>query len=150
MLKRFCGGDGVHAAECAAHDQQIVEIVELRCVPALARIKGKTEVTEMKKTFTALVKHWGDDRQFMFYQLKTELVLFENLLVTPTFGAVELGYQWTPLFDTHLIDAVLVAVQGKSAAITKKAATLDGIHDETGRQGFEVVLVLYFSHLSRY
>ena len=106
----FCGGDSVHAAECAAHDQQIVEIIELRCVSALARIKGKTEVAETKKTFTSFIEHWGDDRQFMLYQFKTELVFFENLLVTPTFGSVELGDQWTSIFDTHLVDAILIAV----------------------------------------
>jgi hypothetical protein len=76
-------------------------------------------------------------------------MFFENLLVTPTFGSVELGDQWAAIFDAHLVDAVLIAVQGKSAAITKKAATLDGIHDETGSQGFEVVLVLCFSHVFR-
>jgi hypothetical protein len=150
MLKRLCGGDGVYSAESPAHDQQIVEIVELRCVSALAWIKGKTEVSEMKKTFSAFVEHWGDDRQLMFHQLKTELVLFQNLLVTPTFGSVELGDQWTSIFDAYLVDAILVAVQGKSAAIAKKSATLDGIHDETGCQGFEVVLALCFSHVSRY
>src|SRR5450631_3668886 len=66
----------------------------------------------------------------MFGQLETEAVLFHNLFGAPAFGTVKLGNQRLPLVNAHLVDAVLVAVQRKGAAVTAKTLAFDGIHDE--------------------
>jgi hypothetical protein len=73
----------------------------------------------------------------VFGQLEAELVLFHNLFGTPAFGTVKLGDQRLPFVDTHLVDAVLVAVQRKGAAVTAKTLAFDGIHDEIGGECVE-------------
>jgi len=39
--------------------------------------------------------------------------------------------------DTHLVDAILVAVQCKGAAVATIALALDGIHDKIGGEYVE-------------
>jgi hypothetical protein len=149
MFKRFRGRNGVYAAQGASHDQQVVEIIELRGVASLPWIECKPEVAKVAQTFSSIVQEWSDDRQFVFYQLEAELVFFKDLLVTPSLWPIKLGNQWFSIFDANLVNPVFIAVEGKGAAVAKKATALNSIHDETGRQGFEVVLGLWLCHYVR-
>jgi len=70
-------------------------------------------------------------------QFQAELVLLENRVVAPATGPVELGDQWCYIFDAHLIDAVLVAVERQHAGIAEVADAFHGVEDQVRRECVE-------------
>ncbi|MNG11463.1 hypothetical protein D3C84_950090 [compost metagenome] len=66
-------------------------------------------------------------------------MFLENRRIGPAVRAVELGDQWFRLFDTYLVDAVLVAVECQNAGIAEKADALHSVEDQVGGKGFEGV-----------
>jgi len=62
-------------------------------------------------------------------------VLFENRFVGPALRTVELGDQRFGVFDTDLIDTVLVAVERQNARVAEKADAFDGIEHEVWGEG---------------
>jgi hypothetical protein len=72
-------------------------------------------------------------------------VLFENLLVTPAPRPIELSYERLPLFDPNLVNAILIAVERKSAAIAAKSLAFNGIDNEAGGKSLKRVRAIYHS-----
>jgi hypothetical protein len=81
------------------------------------------------------VDHRRDDRYVAFGEFEGELVLFENRFVGPALGTIELGDQRLGVFDTDLIDTVLVAVERQNKRVAEKADALDGIEHEVWGEG---------------
>ena len=75
-----------------------------------------------------------DDRNLRTSQLLRECVFFENGGVAPAARAVELGHYGRRTFDTHAVDAVLVAVQREQPAIAAEPESLDRADDLVGLQ----------------
>lgn len=73
----------------------------------------------------------------MVHQFEAEAVLLQDLLVAPAVGAVEFGDKRGALFDSNLVDPVLVAVQGQDPPVADKPTAFDGVHDEAGCQGLK-------------
>src|SRR6185369_1862083 len=123
------------------------EIVELRRVPALARVEGKAEDTVMKQALSGCINQRGYHRQLVLLQLETEIVLLDDLLVAPTVRTVKLGDERRAVFDPHLIDTVLVTVESEGAAIASEPQAFHGIHDKAWRKGLK--RVRRFRHSNR-
>ncbi|MNH08055.1 hypothetical protein D3C79_674600 [compost metagenome] len=87
----------------------------------------------------AVVNKWRHYRDFTFGQLGGEGMLFEDRCIGPAVWAIELGNQRFSVFDAHLIDAVLVAVECQNAGIAEKADTFHSVEDQVGSEGFEGV-----------
>jgi hypothetical protein len=69
----------------------------------------------------------GHDRDLALGQCRDKRVLFQDLLIRPALGAVELGDQRRPVFHARLIDAVLIAVEGEQAAVSAQTDTVQSI-----------------------
>ncbi|MNJ69229.1 hypothetical protein D3C77_655560 [compost metagenome] len=80
---------------------------------------------------------WCHHGYFTIGQFSSEAVFFENCSVAPAIRAIELGDQRLGIFDTHLIDTVLVAVERQDASIAKEADALYGVENQVGRERFE-------------
>jgi len=130
----------MHTPQSTPHDQEVVEVVELRGVAALAWIQGEAKALIMEEALSLFVDNWSDDRQFVLYEFETEPVLLDDLLIAPAFWTVEFDDQRVAVLYPDLVDPVFITVQGKSPAVAKDVTAFDGIHDETGCQGFEWVL----------
>jgi len=63
---------------------------------------------------------WRYYREFSCTQFLVELMLLNDCCVAPSPGTVKLGHDRPLLFDTNLVNAVLVAVEREEAAITAK------------------------------
>ena len=140
MLETTGRGDGMHAPQGAAHDQEVVEVVEFRSVAALARVQGKAEALVMEEAVSLFIDNWRDDRQLVFCEFVTEAVFFDNLFITPASRAVKFDNQRVAVLYADLVDPVFVTVQGKNPAVAQISTSFDGIHDEAGRQRFKWVL----------
>src|SRR5512135_550411 len=121
----------------APEDQQVVQVVELRGVSPLTRVKGKMETLVAEDALTLGVAPWRHHRQLLPGQFEAEAVLFPDLVGAPASRAVELGDQRLGIRDADLIDAVLVAVEGEGAAIAVKTLAFNRVHDEIRGQGME-------------
>lgn len=129
--------DAVQATEQAAHDQQVVEVVKLRSVSALARVQGELEITVREQAVSIFVLQRGNHRQFVFDQLKTELVFLQNLRAAPPVGTVELDHQRIAILDADLVDPVFIAVERKGPVVADITQAFDGVHDQARGQVLE-------------
>jgi len=103
----------------------------------LTRIEGEAEAVLVKQALTMRVAPGGNHRQFMLGKLKAETVFLKNLRIAPTSGTVELRNKGGTVFHAHLVDAVLIAVQRQSPAITAETTAFHRIHDKAGSQGLK-------------
>ena len=78
----------------------------------------------------------------MFDKLKAEVVFLQNLLFAPASRAIKFGDQRLRFIDTYLIDAVLVAVERKYAAVTGEALAFDRVHDQGGGKSLKRMVAL--------
>ena len=67
----------------------------------------------VKQGLTSVVVKRRYQRDLMRCQFQCKMVFLENGRITPAFGPVELGYQRITVFKSHLVDPVLVTVQGQ-------------------------------------
>ncbi len=146
MLKRTGGGNGVHATKSPSHDQEIVQVVEFRSVPALTRVEGKSKALVLIKTFLMAVDDWRDNRQLMFCQFEAKAMFFENLCVGPAFRTIKFSNQRLAIFNPDLVNTVFVAVQGEGAAVADKTAAFHRVHDEGWCQFLKGMLSERFCH----
>ncbi|MNP26031.1 hypothetical protein D3C76_1188650 [compost metagenome] len=138
VLEWFGGAHGMQAAEQLAKAVELVEVARLRSVAAAAGEQGETEAL-MFEQGAAVVLHRRNHRHFAVGEFGGEAVLFEDRRIAPAAWAVELGDQRLRVFDAHLIDAVLVAVQRQHPCIAEKADAFHGVQDQVGGKGVEGV-----------
>lgn len=82
----------------------------------------------------------GDDRNFLLRERQGEGVLFEDGVVGPTLRTVELRDERRAVFHSHLINAVLVAIEGEQTSVAKTPKLFHGGNDRVGEQRGERVL----------
>jgi hypothetical protein len=107
----------MHAPQGPTHDQEVVEVVELRGVAALTWIQGEAKALIMEEALSLFVDNWSDDRQFVLYEFETEPVLLDDLLIAPASRAVEFDDQRVVVLYPDLVDPVFIAVQGERPAV---------------------------------
>ena len=132
--------EGMDAAEEAAHPQQLVRVFQIRPAAAAARVEGEAEALVPKQGLALRIgqrRHGGD---FRLGQGQGEDMLLADRRIAPAAGAVELGDQRRAVFHPHLIDAILIAVQGQQAAIAAIAGGVHGIQHRVRREGVIGVL----------
>ena len=88
-------------------------VFEVRWAPAAAGKKRKLVATMVKQGLTRVVVKRRYQRDLMRCQFQRKMVFLENSRIAPAFGPVELGYQRITVFKSHLVDPVLVTVQGQ-------------------------------------
>ncbi|MNI65455.1 hypothetical protein D3C73_1209660 [compost metagenome] len=138
VLERPGRADRMQAPEQLAQAIELVEVARLRCSAATAGEQGETETVVFVQGFT-VVDQRRHDRHLAVGEFGGELVLFQNRFVAPALRPVELGDQRLGVFDTDLIDAVLVAVERQDARVAEKADAFDGIEHEVWCEGFKRV-----------
>ncbi len=137
--------DAVDPSQQAAHDQKIVQIVELGGVPPFSRVEGKAEVAVTKQAFALPIGQRGDDRELVLGQFYRKSMFFDDLFVGPAVGAIEFNDQRFGIFDPDLINPVFVTVQSQGATIADIPQAFDGIHDEAWGEGLKGVLGIVHS-----
>src|SRR5690606_5017381 len=133
VFEGTAGADRMHASEQLPEAVELVEIARLGCPPATPgeQRKAKTCMLEQGLAVTRQRSHHGN---FPLGQFQAELVLFEDGLVAPAVGTVELRNQRCFVLDAHLINAVFIAVQCQYPRITDIAGTLHGIEHKVRRE----------------
>ncbi|MND99953.1 hypothetical protein D3C80_923470 [compost metagenome] len=86
-----------------------------------------------------IVLQGRNHRDFAVGEFGREGVFFEDGCIAPAAWAVELGDQRLRVFDAHLIDAVLVAVQCQHPGVAEKADAFHCVQDQVGGEGVEGV-----------
>jgi len=120
--------DQVNAGNQAPELLEEVVVVEIGRAPAMTRADRKSVRSGMVQG--AIVEdEWRNDWKFSCTQFLVELMLLNDCRVAPSPGAVKLGHDRPLLFDTNLVNAVLVAVEREEAAITSKAQISDHVED---------------------
>ena len=69
---------------------------------------------------------WFNDRNFLFREFRGELVFLEDGSVTPAAGPIKLCDDRFIIFDSDLINAILIAVEREEPAVAPKAEAVDG------------------------
>jgi hypothetical protein len=105
-----------------AEGTEIVKVVEFRSMTSLPRIESEAEAVMAEKAFAMRIPPRSNNRQFMLAKLKAETVFLDNLRIAPAPGTVKLRNEGATLFDAHLVDTILIAVQAKSTVTAKTAA----------------------------
>ncbi|MCY1512112.1 hypothetical protein D9M68_465600 [compost metagenome] len=128
----------VEAAEELAEAEKLVQVARLGGAAATAGEQGEAEagVLEQAFTITQQRRHHG---HFTFRQFGAETVFLTDRRVAPALRAIELGDQRLGVFDAHLVDAVLVAVQREDACVAEKAEAFHGIQYQVGGEVIEGV-----------
>ena len=141
MAKGPHGPHGVHAREGAAEHQQVVGVVELRCVTAAARKQREEQPGMPVQGLAGGVRQRRHHGQLRRRQLTAEGVLLADLRLAPARQPVELHDQGLRVLDADLVDPVLVAVQGQQARIADVARRFDGVDDHVRGEHVEGVCV---------
>ena len=136
MLERAVGAYRMHAAQQLAEAIELVEIAGLRCAAAAAREEGEAKAGVLEQR-AAVALERCHHRHLVLGQFQTELVLLEDRRVAPATRTIELGDQRRFVFDAHLIDAVLVAVERQHAGIAEVADAFHGVEDQVRRECVE-------------
>ncbi|MNM88565.1 hypothetical protein D3C81_1007860 [compost metagenome] len=105
---------------------------------AAAREQSETEALVLEQG-AAVVLHRRNHRHLAVGEFGGEAVFFEDRRIAPAAWAVELGDQRLCVFDAHLIDAVLVAVQCQHPGVAEKADAFHCVQDQVGGEGVEGV-----------
>ena len=85
----------------------------------------------------AAQQHRRGHRNLLLRELESEFMLFQDLLIAPAPGAIELDDHGRGVGATDPIDAVLIAVERELPAIGLKSQSLSRIDDHIGRQAGE-------------
>ena len=124
-----------------------VLVVEIRRASAVAGKHREAKAGVVMQGLTVIKRNRRHHRNFTLEQLGDELVLFENLRITPAPRAVKLGDHRWPVVEADLIDAIFVGVQRQQATITGEASVFHrvkhGIGGEAGvgwRIGFGEII----------
>ncbi|MCY1495524.1 hypothetical protein D9M68_294280 [compost metagenome] len=138
MLERACGAHGVQAAEQLAETVELVQVARLRRAAAAAGEEGEAKARVLEQAFavTHQRRHHG---HLAFGQFGAEAVLLAYGRIAPALGPVELGDQRFGVLDAHLVDAVLVAVEGEYPRVAEIADTFHGIQYQVGGEVIEGV-----------
>ncbi len=78
-------------------------------------------------------------RHIALSQFEGEAVLFEDGLVGPALGAIELGDQRLAVFDADLIHAVFVAVERQHTGVAEETDAFDCVEDQVRGECFKRV-----------
>ena len=161
LLERRAGANVVDARQKAAYPFQHLGVVQLGPASAAARADGKQEVAVLVQA-AAIQPHGRDHRDFGRNQFGGEIVLFLNLRLAPTPGAVELEHHRfnrrqrivQRLVQVRQVDAVLVGVQRHLPAVAQqtdpgqrvghavRGQVLVGMQQGTGRVGHACIVAL--------
>ena len=109
-------------------------------MPVAARVKGIAKWS-IRKECPAISSQGSDYWNLGSGEFQRKTVLFEYSLITPSMGTVELHHDRITRFDTHLVDAILVAVERQHPAVARMAGCLHGSNDDFRRQARERRLV---------
>lgn len=104
--------DRMNAADEAAEPFERVAAVEIGCAPA-APLEDREAETVERVQRAAVERSRGHRRNLARGEFGDERMLFENRVVRPARRAIELRDDRRAVFDTDLVDAVFVAVEGK-------------------------------------
>ena len=112
VLKGGGLANAMQPAQCAPEPQQMIKIIQLRCMSATTR-KDCYQKTLCLVECGALNRRWRDNRKTVINQLLSEGVLFQNLLAGPTLWPIELHDDRVSFFEAYLIYPVFIAIQGE-------------------------------------
>ena len=116
----------MHAPECATQPEQVIKVVELRCMTSPAGKSGNQKALRLLQC-RAVNFHRRNNGQTVINQFLSEGMLFQNLLAGPAPRPVELDDDRVGFFDAYLIDAILITVKGEQAQVTAQANGLDAV-----------------------
>ena len=104
---------------------QLVRVFQIRPAAATAGIEGKTEALEFEQALAIGVTQRRHHGNLRLQQGLAEIVFLADRRIRPAPGTIELGDQRLAILDAHLVDAVLITVEGQQPAI---AAIAQGVH----------------------
>lgn len=133
VLERAIGADRMQSAKQLAEAIELVEVARLRRAAAAAGEQGEAEAGVLEQRL-AVMHQRRHQWYFAFGQLGRVGVLFEDRLVAPAAGAIELGDQRLAVFDAYLVDPVLVAIERQHAGVAEEADAFHGVEDQIGRE----------------
>jgi hypothetical protein len=128
ISKRKPLAESVYAAEKPTQLMQVIEIVELRRPPALARINRKLEVVvtaDRRELPSGVDIHRRHYRYLVLVQVTGQSMLLVDLFETPASRPVKLGDHRFPVVDSDLVNAVLVAVEREYPGVAEATGGLD-------------------------
>jgi hypothetical protein len=126
------GADGVDAADEAPDPFQGVAALQFRRAAAAAREHREAEARMLEER-PALRRERGHGGNLALGEFQHEGVLFQDLRVAPAPRAVELRHDGRAVFQPHLVDAVLVAVQAEQPPVAAQSRALERV--ENGFRG---------------
>ena len=111
MLKGMQRTHAVHAPQHTAEPAQVFRIVQFGGATATTRVEGEAVTLKVAQGLARRIRERCDYRDFLGGQFLGKVMLLLNGGVIPATRAVKLGDQKAPFGQTHLIDAVFIAVQ---------------------------------------
>src|SRR3954465_1631496 len=121
MLERLGGAAGMDASDEAPDPREHLRVLQLGSATAAARIDRDAKSAERGHV------NRRDHRYFMRSELRGELVLLRDLLVGPASRPIKLGHARRPFLHVHLVDAVLIAVEGEKTSVGAQAERRAGV-----------------------
>ena len=128
MVERGRRPDEMYPGDEATELPEQFEIIEVRRAAAAAGIHRHAEVPDLVQR-TAVDTEGRDDRYLLLRELRRKPVLFQYRLVGPAVRAIEFRNDGVVVVDTHLVDAILVAVEREQAAVAVKTEILERIEE---------------------
>ncbi len=117
-------GASHEAAELLKH----VEVVEFRRTAAASRKHREAKIVDVQQRL-AVDLDWRDHGKVMFREFEAEGVLLEDRLVTPAIRAIELDDDRCTVFDTDLVNPVLIRIQREQPAVAGEAGLVQRIEE---------------------
>jgi hypothetical protein len=70
------------------------------------------------------MNQWRHHRDFLFSQVRSELVFFKDRRIGPTSRPIEFGHDRRGVLDAYLVDPVFVAIEGQETTVAAKAKVI--------------------------
>ena len=77
----------------------------------------------------AINGYWRNDRQAVIDQLLCESMFFKDLWSRPALRSIKLHDDRVRILDAHLVNPILIAIEGQQAEVTAQADRLDATDD---------------------
>ena len=106
----------MYAAQKTADSLEDARPIQLGRPAALAGEHSEAVVLVAMQCCTRHQQGW-DDGNFLCMESMDEFVFFKNPCVTPPRWSIKLHYHGRSIFNTYLIDTVLVTIKCKQATI---------------------------------
>ena len=138
VFERAGGAHRVQTPQQLPEPVKLIEVARLRRAAATARKQGEAETCVFEQAL-AVVDQRGDHRYIALGQFEGEAVFFQDRLVGPALGAIELGDQRFGVFDAHLVHAVFVAVERQNPRVAEETDAFDGVEHQVWGECFKRV-----------